>query len=939
MPAAARAERLRGVGGGVGAQMPAGRRSRTRQALPHAAGAALLALAVAAVAALAPTLLLDNASALVVDDSLGTFTGNTTLQDSYNGSNTHNTLTNRTYYAPRDFATDTNGRLIVADSGPSNTSPTRAGQRVVVLNDDYTFNNTIGEYGNRTADGGQFDGPWGVATNSTGHIFVVERYDNRTQIFNPNGTFLAEFNRTNSGVPLVASTPADRPAFTGPIDVEVSPDDKLIYLTAVGNAIYIIDANTYMFKQYVGGLENREKGKRFTDTRGMDFGEGGLLAVAEETACVVSILDPADDHKTVFEVGRYNETGPNEGLFGRPGCESGPTYVSFSNDGNLLAVVDAANFRVQVFQLNKSSDGRANNVASSLPAFIVDTSPHAPLAVEFSSGDSLVVSRFGSLTSILEVHNMTLPAVKNVTAIPSDQGSLLTIDSMLNITVGFNTKVRVNTTGGTPYLALRSGGEALYMGGNGTETLRFSYVVRNHDTGADLEYHPATVLTLNGSTITAGKRDVAVLTDFSRLNGSDSLSEDHGVEIDADGPAVVNAYSSNASAVYTAGSSIEVVLNYHEAVYMSGPLSSMKLKLNVGATDGADVFASYRSGNATDELVFNYTVQPGHATPAGGLRYAGADALSADSIRMVDNVGNLANYTLPEPGPLVGGQGIAVDARPPSALGVEAVSANGTYRIGDAIEIAVVFDEGVNVMGSPTLGLATDPARSAMYVSGSDGDERLLFRYVVQEGDSAPGGLRYAGTDALSAGNGSIVDTVNLTANLTLPDPGSPGPLAGIVVNGTRVASGSGNGGGSGTPDGTGPNTTTTCSLELDKSTLNLEVAPGKRSMDVNQTLINNGTAPFRTVVLEASEWYIDYTGEGRPNEGHPSLPASLTEMRLEAGAGAEALTPNGTAVDVPAETGRKVVWFQINLTGETEAPGETLTQYIDYTAECSMPQ
>ena len=939
MPAAARAERLRGWGGGSGGA------DARRQALPHAAGAALLALAVAAVAALAPTMLLDGASAIVEDASVGTFNGNATQQYTTNG-NDSSTITNYTFYFPRDLAVDVSGRLILADTGPNkNTTQPPGGQRVVVLNDDYSFNNSIGIYGNRTADGGQFDGPIGVATNSTGHIFVVEQNYNRTQIFNPDGTYLHEFNRTTAELPDTSSTPDNRPLFANTFDVAVSPDDKLIYLTADGGTVYMVDASTYRYVDKVGGLAVRSAGGdlgRFDNTYGMDFGAGGLLAVSDDRGLVVSVLDPADNHRRLFEVGEYNNSGmKDEGLFGDPNMDhdkrSGPTSVSFSNDGNLLAVADGTNYRVQVFQLNKSSDGRVNNVASPMPAFVVNyPSGFSPLAVEFSSNDSLVVGRIGLPTSILDVYELILPAVKNVTATANvETGNFLTIGSSINITVGFNTNVRVDTMGGMPFLELGTSGRATYMGGNGADTLRFSYTIRDHDKAADLEYDPATVLNLNGSTITAGQRSVTALTDFSRLNGTSSLLVDHGLgEIDADGPAVLNAYSTNASTTYTAGSSIEVVLNYSEPVLLSGPEPT--LKLNIDATDGADVFASYRSGNTTNKLVFNYTVQPGHITPEGGLRYAGADALIRDGTTMMDEVGNPANYTLPTPEPPIG---INVDARPPSVSAVASVSDPGVYRPNDAVEIAVDFNEAVTVTGSPVLGLATDPARNATYVNVTD--NRLLFRYMVQEGDSAPDGLRYAGTDALSADGDSIMDAAGNTAtNLTLP---TPVPLAGIVVNGTRVDSGSingsGNGSGSGTPDGTGQNATTTCSLMLAKPMLNLEVAPGKRSMDVNQTLINNGTAPFRTVVLEASEWYIDYTDEGRPNEGHPSLPASLTEMRLEAGAGAEALTPNGTAVDVPEETGRKVVWFQINLTGETEAPGETLTQYIDYTAECSMPQ
>ena len=387
-------------------------------------------------------------------------------------------------------------------------------------------------------------------------------------------------------------------------------------------------------------------------------------------------------------------------------------------------------------------------------------------------------------------------------------------------------------------------------------------------------------------------------------------------------------------------------MNYSEPVLLSGPWPS--LKLNVDATDGADVLASFSSGNSSDKLVFNYTVQPGDVTPPGGLRYAGADALNVGAGTMMDMNGNAANSTLPEPGPLVGsdGLGIAVDARPPRAVEVVPVSQAGEYKINATVDIGVNFDEAVNVTGSPVLALATTPARNATYVAGSDGDTQLLFRYMVQENDTAPGGLRYAGVNALSVGDGgSITDTVGNTApvaNLALPAPLDQ--LGGIAVNGTRASSGDNMGGdrGGDTGDG-GQNGTLTCSIVLASSMLNLDATPGRLSTVVNQTVSNNGTAPITSVVLEATKWYIDYTGEDRPAEDYRGLPASLTTMRIGAGEGAGyvALSESGTAsvAGGVAPNGQVDLSFQLDLTGETRTPGQTLTQYVDYTAECGTAQ
>lgn len=140
-----------------------------------------------------------------------------------------------------------------------------------------------------------------------------------------------------------------------------------------------------------------------------------------------------------------------------------------------------------------------------------------------------------------------------------------------------------------------------------------------------------------------------------------------------------------------------------------------------------------------------------------------------------------------------------------------------------------------------------------------------------------------------------------------------------------------------------GQNGTATCSITLASSVLNLDAKPGELSTVVNQTVSNNGTAPITSVVLEATKWYIDYSGEDRPAEDYRGLPASLTTMRIGTAEGAvyEALSMNGTA-DVSAgvaRDGQVDLSFRLDLTGETRTPGKTLTQYVDYTAECGTMQ
>src|SRR5207245_2612088 len=84
--------------------------------------------------------------------------------------------------------------------------------------------------------------------------------------------------------------------------------------------------------------------------------------------------------------------------------------------------------------------------------------------------------------------------------------------TLIPITVSFTETVNVVTTGGTPTLALNSGGTASYASGSGTSTLTFNYTVQTGENSSDLDYTSTVALALNGGTIKDQKANNATLT-------------------------------------------------------------------------------------------------------------------------------------------------------------------------------------------------------------------------------------------------------------------------------------------------------------------------------------------------------------------------------------------------------------------------------------------
>ena len=121
-----------------------------------------------------------------------------------------------------------------------------------------------------------------------------------------------------------------------------------------------------------------------------------------------------------------------------------------------------------------------------------------------------------------------------------------------------------------------------------------------------------------------------------------------------------------------------------------------------------------------------------------------------------------------------------------SVTNVTSAAADGSYGIGDTINITVAFDHPVRVAGQPELQL--NSGGSARYHSGNNTAE-LVFRYTVLRGQVV-GDLDYDGAGALrtaTAGASIAEADTGIAADTALPPPGagrSLGDLKDIAVDG-----------------------------------------------------------------------------------------------------------------------------------------------------------
>jgi len=234
-------------------------------------------------------------------------------------------------------------------------------------------------------------------------------------------------------------------------------------------------------------------------------------------------------------------------------------------------------------------------------------------------------------------------------------------------------------------------------------------------------------------------------------------------------PSIINVTSIKADGTYGVGEIIDILVIFSEPVNITG---TPQLTLETGSVNAV---IDYSSGNLTNTLIFSYTVALGHTSL--DLDYTSTSALSLNGGTIRDLVGNSADLTLSSPGgsgSLGDNKDIIIDTTSPSITNVTSNKPNGTYGVGEIIDISITFSEAVYVTGTPQLTLETGTVDAIIdYTSGS-GTITLTFTYTVASGHTSSD-LGYESINALS---GTIRDVATNDANKTLPAPGATGSLS-----------------------------------------------------------------------------------------------------------------------------------------------------------------
>ena len=205
------------------------------------------------------------------------------------------------------------------------------------------------------------------------------------------------------------------------------------------------------------------------------------------------------------------------------------------------------------------------------------------------------------------------------------------------------------------------------------------------------------------------------------------------------------------------------------------------LTVNTGILSASSGGGVAVAGSGTSELTLTGTVSniDTYLDTASNIQYTGPAGMSGDNAATLTLAANDGGNTGAGGGADVtlGTVNIDITEAPPAVTNVSSAKTDGTYGIGEVIEITVAFTKPVTITGTPQLTLETGTVdRTANYSSGS-GTAVLKFTYTVQSGDESAD-LDYASAAALSLNGGTIQSALGTDAVLTLPLPGASGSLS-----------------------------------------------------------------------------------------------------------------------------------------------------------------
>ena len=174
---------------------------------------------------------------------------------------------NYQFIGPFGIAIDQSGKVYIAD---------RDNHRIQIYNSKLAYVATLGQTGVRGSDNAHFDGPYDVAVDRNGYIYVADEGNDRIQVFNSNRQYV----RTIGG----GGTGSDFSHFEGwgPHHLAVDSQGRLYVVDSGNSRVQVFDnfANGNAYLTTIGGAGGTQVG-RFRNVIGIAVGPDDSVYISE----------------------------------------------------------------------------------------------------------------------------------------------------------------------------------------------------------------------------------------------------------------------------------------------------------------------------------------------------------------------------------------------------------------------------------------------------------------------------------------------------------------------------------------------------------------------------------------------------------------------------------------------------------------------------------
>jgi hypothetical protein len=324
------------------------------------------------------------------------------------------------------------------------------------------------------------------------------------------------------------------------------------------------------------------------------------------------------------------------------------------------------------------------------------------------------------------------PTISSVTSSSPDDS--YSEDEVLSFTVNFSENVSLST--GNLVVTLETGDadnsfEIAAANIVTTQTAVGTYTVQSGDVSTDLEVKSLS-LSGGGSLTDAAGNALSVFT----IPDGQNVDDAHAIVLETTAPVIGTITSTTTDGTYGIGSDINVTVSFtngtggaNEDVTLSA--GSLDITLETGATDRTASDAAISDDNTA---TFTYTVQEDDAS--SDLEVS-AVAVTGGTIS--DAAGNElgAAPSIPAGGNLDDASDIVIEATRPTILSMTSTTADGTYNIGDEVNITLQFSEAVTLAGGTLdVTLETGSTDQTLNIAAFTNSNSASATYTVQAGDT-----------------------------------------------------------------------------------------------------------------------------------------------------------------------------------------------------------